>query len=62
MNKEIADKWIEALRSGEYEQGIASLQSGGRFCCLGVLCDLAIKEGNDVKRRADIIEKEWDRL
>lgn len=29
-------KWIEALRSGEYEQGKGCLCDGYRYCCLGV--------------------------
>lgn len=45
MNPEIKEKWLKALRSGEYKQGRGSLQkSGNRFCCLGVLCDLYQKE------------------
>jgi hypothetical protein len=40
MKKEIRDRWVTALRSGEYEQGIARFERGGRFCCLGVLCDV----------------------
>jgi len=38
MNKEIKDKWVKALRSGEYKQGRVYLQRDNRFCCLGVLC------------------------
>lgn len=46
MNVEIKAQWLAALRSGEYEQGQNLLQPAkGRFCCLGVLCDLAAKEG-----------------
>jgi hypothetical protein len=45
MNPEIKEKWIAALRSGEYKQGTAHLNNKGKFCCLGVLCDLAVKEG-----------------
>lgn len=45
MRKEIADKWVAALRSGEYKQSRYSLTDGQGFCCLGVLCDLARKEG-----------------
>lgn len=45
MNQEIKDRWIAALRSGEYEQGRGYLKSDGKFCCLGVLCDLALKDG-----------------
>lgn len=37
--------WVSALRSGEYSQGHGALQKGGGFCCLGVLCDLAVKAG-----------------
>jgi hypothetical protein len=36
---------VEALRSGKYRQGRNKLQSlNGRYCCLGVLCDLHAKE------------------
>lgn len=48
MNPEIKAKWLEALRSGEYQQGrerLKSPDSNPRYCCLGVLCDLAVKEG-----------------
>jgi hypothetical protein len=41
MKPEIKAKWVEALRSGKYEQGKNTLRSGNdRFCCLGVLCDV----------------------
>ena len=45
MNPEIKAQWVAALRSGEYEQGAGYLHRGDTFCCLGVLCDLAIKAG-----------------
>lgn len=63
MKKEIADKWIAALRSGEYtqtkghlclaEEYTAGPPSNRRtyppgYCCLGVLCEVAIKEGVDI--------------
>lgn len=41
MDKEIKAKWIAALRSGEYIQGISSFEREGKFCCLGVLCKVA---------------------
>lgn len=44
MNKEIKAKWIAALTSGEYTQGKDYLNRNGKFCCLGVLCDLYRKE------------------
>lgn len=47
MNPEIKQAWIDALLSGEYEQGRSRLRTKGmtkdQFCCLGVLCELAAK-------------------
>lgn len=44
MNKRIKKLWIEALRSGKYQQTDNALRRGSgakaTFCCLGVLCDL----------------------
>lgn len=40
MKKEIMEKWVEALRSGDYKQGQLMLNTG-KFCCLGVLCDIS---------------------
>ena len=43
MKKQIADRWVKALRSGKYKQGKEALHwTNGEdtFCCLGVLCEL----------------------
>ena len=41
MNKEFKQPWIDALRSGEYQQGLQCLKdSGGNYCCLGVLQEI----------------------
>jgi hypothetical protein len=51
MNKRVKQKWVDALRSGKYVQGDGFLRQaesdGGpdRFCCLGVLCEIAVDEG-----------------
>ena len=46
MKPEVKAKWIAALRSGKYKQGKKFLnKEGTRFCCLGVLCDLAFQDG-----------------
>lgn len=46
MNPEIKAKWVAALRSGDYKQGTGVLRSEwDEYCCLGVLCDIAEKEG-----------------
>lgn len=42
--------WVAALRSGDYKQGKGYLANKGQFCCLGVACELAIKDGVKVKR------------
>lgn len=44
MNTEVKQKWIDALRSGKYDQGSEKLRSVQGHCCLGVLCDLYSKE------------------
>jgi len=44
MNPQIKQKWVDALRSGEYQQTKGRLHDENGFCCLGVLCDLYIKE------------------
>lgn len=44
MNKEIKKLWIDALKSGEYEQGRWRLKTKNRYCCLGVLCDIYVKQ------------------
>lgn len=38
---ELVNKWIEALRSGEYKQWRGGLRRDDCFCCLGVACDLS---------------------
>lgn len=51
MKKTVKKKWLKALRSGEYKQGKWQLQTPASegtvasFCCLGVLCELAVAEG-----------------
>lgn len=49
MREDVKNLWVEALRSGEYRQGVGRLAKkvDGRkeHCCLGVLCDLAVKAG-----------------
>lgn len=52
MNKVVKRLWIEALRSGDYEQGPFALERGAvgalKHCCLGVLCRVAISSGLDL--------------
>lgn len=42
MKKSVADKWVAALRSGKYKQGVHNLRSlDDKYCCLGVLCEIS---------------------
>lgn len=43
MKPEIKKLWIDALRSGEYQQTKRCLKNQNGMCCLGVLTDLYIK-------------------
>ena len=43
MHQEVKQQWVTALRSGEYAQGYGHLRKDDEYCCLGVLCDLAVK-------------------
>lgn len=55
MKRDIAEQWAKALESGEYKQGLNYLHSEKdgehKFCCLGVLCELALKAGVKMKTR-----------
>lgn len=46
MKKDIKKRWLKALRSGEFKQGSGTLRTtNDEFCCLGVLCELAVEDG-----------------
>lgn len=41
FTQEVKDRWLAALRSGEFKQGYAYLHDGQNgYCCLGVLAAL----------------------
>jgi hypothetical protein len=53
-NKDNMRKWVKALRSGEYRQGaeaLARVEPDGvlSYCCLGVACEAAIKDGLELR-------------
>src|SRR5687767_2980139 len=45
MKKHIMEKWVAALRSGEFKQTRGTLEDSKGNCCLGILCNLALVEG-----------------
>lgn len=59
MNKDIAKKWCEALRGGEFKQASGMLSRIDAndlcvgYCCLGVLCEVFRRETQ---------RGEWDSL
>lgn len=62
MNKQVADIWVAALRSGKYTQTNGALtkftKDGMENCCLGVLCELAIENGIEL----EVVDNQWNRL
>lgn len=59
MLNPVAQKWVDALRSGKYRQCRNQLRSDDReaYCCLGVLAELYVEVFG-----ADIIEREQENL
>jgi len=49
MYADIKARWLAALRSGNYKQGKSYLHNRDEdtYCCLGVLCDLYVKDHPD---------------
>lgn len=65
MNQEVKAEWTKALRSGDYSQTTGRLRRAtgdgkGGFCCLGVLCDLAVKAGVTTLREVVPFEDDDD--
>lgn len=54
MKKEIKEKWIESLLSGEYKQTTKPiLKSGNKYCLEGVLADIYVKSHDNVYWKID---------
>lgn len=47
MDPDVKEKWITALTSGEFKQGNGKLLNDGKYCCLGVLCEIFRREHPD---------------
>ncbi len=73
LEKEFAQKWVDALKSGKYPQGEGYLENDyGQYCCLGVACrmnhpkvDLRhkffIDASKDSKKNKEYITKSLER-
>lgn len=57
MDSVLKTKWLEALRSGKFEQGHKQLAYSknkvNHYCCLGVLCEVAGLEKKPFKSKFD---------
>ena len=64
MKKDIATRWIKALRSGKYKQGNGTLcevtTKGTKHCCLGVLIDMYQQECKQKKKKALTVKRIHD--
>lgn len=47
-------KWVDALRSGDYKQTNGRLRDNNGFCCLGVGCEIF-----DVRKECFMPEEIW---
>lgn len=59
---EFKEKWIAALRSGDYKQGssyLCLIENGPpEYCCLGVACHVA-GIPNDKMNERQLIDRKW---
>lgn len=60
INEQNFDKFLSALRSGDFIQGKSHLESNGKFCCLGVACGLAADEGAVTRYAASVWTVRYD--
>lgn len=53
LPKKFKEKWLKALRSGEYKQSTGFLteqyEGESNYCCLGVACKVAHMKDSDMK-------------
>ena len=53
--KEHRNKWVSALRFGEYETWSLAMRYGSRYSCLGVACDIS-----ELGKWKEIYDGVWD--
>ena len=51
MDQLVKKEWVKALRSGDFKQGRGALLKNEKYCCLGVLCEIAEDVGFDLEKR-----------
>ncbi len=55
MKKALAMKWVKALRSRKYEQGVGALRVGDSYCCLGVLAKVCNFEDSQIRGAVNLM-------
>lgn len=63
MKKELKERWIASLRSGDYSQSQGCLQDQYGWCCLGVLCNIVNNTQwvePDESYEGDVYEYDYD--
>lgn len=49
-------KWVKALRSGKYKQGIGALRTyDDKYCCLGVACEIFGVEAKKMREGSEYL-------
>lgn len=59
MNETIKERWLSALRSNKFPQTKEHLKDNNGFCCLGVLCEIAVEDGVIAPPIKDPVTLEW---
>ena len=55
MRKKVKQLWVNALRSGKYEQGRKVLCSlDNKYCCLGVLTEVYIEQMKKNRKKSKV--------
>jgi hypothetical protein len=55
MRKKVKQLWVNALRSGKYEQGRKVLCSlDNKYCCLGVLTEVYIEQMRKNRKKSKV--------
>jgi hypothetical protein len=62
VDQAIKAKWVEALRSGKYQQGTGQLRGYNSDCCLGVLAVVAGLPDEQIGRACQLSELRRDDL
>lgn len=53
---EVMILWIADLRSGKFKQGRGCLRAGNRYCCLGVLCEIAVRDLKETELKMAVVQ------